>query len=305
MSDVLVFSAYGGPEVLHVVDLDPGTPGPQQIRVRVHAAGIQPFDCLFRSGAARQWVPATFPQRIGNELAGVVEAVGAEVTTVAVGDHVLGWAMLAGAAAHVIVAADQVVARPAGMPWLEAGALSASGQTASTALDRLGVRAGETLLIHAAAGGVGSFAVQLARALGAHVIGTASERNHDYLRSLGATPVRYGDGLIDRIRAAAPHGVDAALIGVGADEAVRTSRELVARPQRIGTLGFHPLAAQLGIARISTERSIARLTALVTQYTEGSLKVEIERAYPLAEAAAAHHRMETGHVRGKLVFQVS
>lgn len=182
---------------------------------------------------------------------------------------------------------------------------NASGQTASTALDRLGVRAGETLLIHAAAGGVGSFAVQLARARGVHVIGTASERNHDYLRSLGATPVRHGDGLIDRLRAAAPQGVDAALIGVAADEAVHASRELVAQPGRIGTLAFHPLAAQFGIARLSTERSIARLAALVIHYTEGALKVEIERAYPLTDAAAAHHRMETRHVRGKIVFQIS
>src|SRR5258706_11393794 len=128
MSKALIFAEYGGPEVLQVIDVEPPRPGHGQVRVRVHAAGIQPFDCLFRSGAARQWVPAAFPQRIGNELAGVVDAVGGGVS-LAVGDEVLGWAMLGATAEHVVVPATDVVAKPASMTWPEAGALSASGQT--------------------------------------------------------------------------------------------------------------------------------------------------------------------------------
>jgi len=254
MSRAVVFREYGGPEVLHVIDVEAPTPGPGQLRVRVKAAGIQPFDCLFRSGAAQQWVPATFPQRLGNELAGVVDALGEGVTAFPVGTEVLGWAMLGSIADHVVVSAHEVVAKPAAMSWAEAGALSASGQTASTAWERLGLREGETVLVHAAAGGVGSFAVQLARASGAHVIGTASERNHDYVRSLGATPVRYGDGLVERIRAAAPRGVDAALVAVASDEALYASLDVVRDKNRIGTVAFHPLASSASRGSAPTAR---------------------------------------------------
>jgi enoyl reductase len=301
MSKALIFAEYGGPEVLRVIDVEPQRPGRGQVRVRVQAAGIQPFDCLFRSGAARQWVPATFPQRIGNEFAGVVDEVGDGVA-LAVGDEVLGWAMLGATAEHVVVPATHVAAKPATMSWPEAGALSASGQTASTALDRLRVAERDTVLIHAAAGGVGSLAVQIARAQGARVIGTASERNHEYLREIGATPVAYGDGLVERVGAAAPHGVDAALVAVGTEEALRTSLELVRDRARVGTVAFQPLADQLGIARITTERSAARLAELTRLHAAGQLRVSIQGTYRLDQAAEAHRVMETGHVRGKLAF---
>jgi enoyl reductase len=167
---------------------------------------VQPFDCLFRSGAAHQWTPATFPQRLGNEFAGIIDALGEDVTEFASGDEVLGWAMLTSYAEHVMVGVEAIVAKPPEMPWTEAGVLSASGQTAAAALAQLGVGEGEgdTVLIHAAAGGVGTFAAQIAKARSASVIGTASEHNHDYVRSLGAIPVAYGDGLTERVRAAAP-----------------------------------------------------------------------------------------------------
>jgi enoyl reductase len=302
MSKAVVFTEYGGPDVLTVIDTDTPTPGPKQIRVRVKAAGVQPFDCLFRSGAARQWVPATFPQRLGNEFAGVVDALGEGVAAVAVGDEVIGWAMLGSIAEHVVVPAGDIVAKPASMPWSEAGALSASGQTASTALDRLRITSGDTVLIHAAAGGVGSFAVQIARARGATVIGTASVKNHDYLRSLGATPVLYGDGLVERVRAAAPGGIDAALVAVGSDEALHASIELVHEKSRVATVAFQPLADKLGIARVTTERSSARLSELTQLYANGKLGVSIQTTYRFEQAADAHRAMETGHVRGKIAF---
>ncbi len=208
MATLIVFDEYGGPEVLYPIDVPDPMPGPGQVRVRIRAAGVQPFDCLFRSGAAHRWMPATFPQTLGNEFAGTIDAVGDDVTGFAAGDEVLGWDMLA-------CYADQAGGRSQGrsspsrpdMPWEQAGVLSASGQTASTALTELDVGGGDTVLVHAAAGGVGSFAVQIARSRGATVVGTASQRNHEYLRSLGATPVAYGDGLTDRVRAAAPGGV--------------------------------------------------------------------------------------------------
>jgi enoyl reductase len=302
MSKALVFTEYGPPEVLHLIDTAPPLPGAGKVRVRVKAAGIQPFDCLFRSGAMRQRMPAKFPQRLGNDFAGIVDAVGEGVTGFTVGREVLGWAVLESYAEHVVVGVEQLVGKPAGMPWAEAGALPASGQTASTALAQLGVGKGDTVLIHAAAGGVGSLAVQLARARGATVIGTARERNHDYLRGLGAIPVVYGDGLVERVRAVAPRGVDAALVAVGSEEALHASLALVKDRQRLGTIAFHPLADTLGIRRISSERSAARLAELVMLHTEGKLRVPVQRTYTLAEAPEAHREMEGGHVRGKLVF---
>jgi enoyl reductase len=302
MSRAVVFDRYGPPDVLRVVDAAPPEPGPGQVRVRVEAAGVQPFDCLFRGGTTDAWLPARFPQRLGNEFAGVVDAVGDGAGPYAVGAEVLGWAGLSAYAEHVVVGADQIVAKPAGMPWTAAGVLSASGQTAATALDELDVTARDTVLIHAAAGGVGTFAVQLARARGAAVIGTASTANHDYLRSLGAIPVAYGDGLTERIRALAPGGVDAALDAAGTREAMLASRELVAAADRRVTTVFRAGAEEPGIRRISTDRSIARLAGLAAEYAQGRLRATIQRAYPLEEAAEAHRAVETGHVRGKVVL---
>lgn len=300
MSRAVVFDAYGGPEVLRIAEEEPAEPGPGTIRVRVAAAGVQPFDCLFRSGAAHAFVPAHFPQRLGNEFAGVVDAVGDRVAGWAPGDSVLGWAMLSSYAEHVVVDPAQVVRKPNGMPWAEAGALSASGQTADSALDQLGVGSGETVLVHAAAGGVGSFAVQLAVARGATVIGTASLANAAYLRGLGARPVAYGDGLVDRVRELAPE-VDAALDASGTIEALHASLALVPDPARVGTTAFSPAAASLGVRRLETERSAVRLAALTTHYAAGALRVEV-RSYPLTRAAEAHRAVETRHVRGKIIL---
>lgn len=303
MSKVVVFDQYGEADVLHVIDTPTPYPEPGQVRVHVRACGVQPFDCLFRRGDARQWVPATFPQRLGNEFAGVIDSVGEGVEDFSVGDEVLGWSMLDAYAEHVAVGTEQIVAKPPGMPWTEAGVISASGQTAATALEELGVGKGDVILVHGAAGGVGTFAVQIAKARGATVIGTASERNHDYLSSLGAVPVIYGDGLEERVRDAAPRGIDAALVAVDTLEALQVSAQLVGERQRIGTVAFQPTAVSLGIRRLSTKRSTSQLTTLTKLYSEGDLRVVIQHAYPLIEAAAAHRSVETGHVRGKIVLR--
>lgn len=303
MSRAVVFDEYGGPEVLRILESDPPEPGLGQVRVRVQAAGVQPFDCLFRSGAAHAWVPAEFPQRLGNEFAGTIDAVGDGVAGFAVGEEVLGWAMLSSYADHVVAGQHEIVAKPQGMPWPEAGVLSASGQTAATALRLLGVTAGDTVLIHAAAGGVGSFAVQIAHAWGARVIGTASERNHPYLRELGATPVMYGDGLVGRVRELAGGEVTASLDASGTVEALHASLELVADKSRIGTVADQPVANDLGIRRLSTERSAEQLAELTGLYASDRLRVSIQHAYPLEQTAEAHQAVETGHVRGKVVLK--
>jgi enoyl reductase len=302
MSRAVVFDEYGDPDVLHVVDGPLPEPGHGQVRVRVRAAGVQPFDSLFRRGATQQWMPATFPQRLGNEFAGVVEAVGPGVTGVAVGAEVLGWASLVCYAEHAVVNATDVVARPAGLDWSAAGVLSASGQTAATALRLLGVEDGSTVLIHGAAGGVGGFAVHLARLSGARVIATASPANHAYLEELGAVPVAYGDGLADRVRALAPAGVDAALLTVSTVDAIEASLAVVADRDRIGSVAFSPMLAERGIQRLSTERSPQQLGWLADLVAAGSVRVTIADELPLERAADAHRLVDTGHVRGKLVL---
>ncbi|MQA79420.1 MAG: zinc-binding dehydrogenase [Streptosporangiales bacterium] len=302
MSRIVTFSAYGGPEVLETSEVEPPDAGAGRVRVHVRAAGVSPFDVTFRRGGAASWKPAVFPQTLGNEIAGMVDLVGDDVTAWTVGDEVLGWVPFTGYADHAVVRADHLVAKPAGMPWDEAGVLTASGQTAATALADLAVTEGETLLVHAAAGGVGSYAVQLGVAYGATVVGTASERNHDYLRELGVIPVTYGDGLADRVRAAAPEGVDAALDAAGTEEALRVSVELVADRDRVGTLVDPEAAKRLGVRALDTRRSTAKLAGLVELYEQGRLRVAVSRTYRLDQAAEAHRALETGHVRGKVVL---
>lgn len=302
MSRMVVYEQYGDPDVLKVVDVELPRPGPGQVRVRIKVAGLQPFDVKRRCGATAAWSPATFPQGVGSEFAGVVDQLGDGVTSVTVGDEVIGWPVGPAHAEYALAKENALVRKPTAMPWVEAGALSASGQTAHTALRALRVAAGETVLIHAAAGGVGTMAVQLARAWGAVVVGTAGQHHYDYLRELGATPVTYGDGLVERVRQVAPDGVDVALDAIGTEEALVTSAELVADHDRAGSLANPEIAERLGLRVLGTKRSADRLGELVQLYIEGLLRVHVSAAFSLEDAAAAHRKVEGGHVRGKVVL---
>jgi enoyl reductase len=296
-----VFSAYGPASVLHQIDVDAPEAGPGQVRVRVKVAGVNPVDYKMRRGDFADIAPASFPQTLGNEFAGVVDRVGDGVTAFEPCSQVLGFTSAAAYAEYVVVGADQITAKPAGMPWEVAGALSATGQTAYNSLRELRVAAGETLLIHGASGGVGTVAVQLARSAGAIVIGTASPVNHDYLRSLGAIPIAYGDGLIARVQALAPNGIDAALDLAGG-EAITASLALVTDKDRIGTTVDAKAAQKYGIRRLRGVRSTQTLATLADLHTKDELQIRISATYLLDEAAAAHHDLETGHVRGKIVL---
>ncbi|MEZ0112947.1 enoyl reductase [Catenulispora sp. EB89] len=312
MSSAIVFTEYGGPEVLRLVAAEPPAPAEGQVRVRVRAAGLQPADSLLRSGRFRAFMPARFPQRLGNELAGVVDAVGPGVAEFQIGQEVLGPAAAPGAHAdHALADATQLVTKPSGLAWSEAGALSASGQTAATCLYDLGVEEGDTVLIHGAAGGVGSMAVQIAVAQGARVVGTASERNHQFLRDIGAVPVRYGPGLAERVREAvelagvAGARVDAAFDTAGTDDALAASVELVTDVTRIGTVAAGADVERYGIRRMSTRRSAGQLRELVELAEAGKLRVFVQRAFGLEQAREAYKELDGGHVRGKLVFLMS
>jgi enoyl reductase len=263
---------------------------------------VQSFEAKLRRGDLDGFVPVHFPQALGNELAGVVDEVGEGVSDFAVGDDVLGFTTLNAAAEAVAVDATQVVRRPPRMSWEVAGALSASGQTAYLALKGLEVGEGDTVLIHAAAGGVGTVATQLARLWGATVIGTASEHNHEYLRSLGAIPVTYGKGLVERVRALARDGVDAALDAVGGASNL-ASIELVVDRSRVGTIVDYE-AMKFGVRMLGGERSAAILAELAELHHQGKLTVHISKVVPIEEASEAHRQIETGHTRGRVVLTV-
>jgi NADPH2:quinone reductase len=312
MARVVVATAFGGPEVLSVLEQAVEGPGAGEVRVAVRAAGINPVDWKLYSGLMGADV-GSLPMRLGFEAAGVVTGVGSNAVgpagPLAVGDEVIAYRVDGGYADELVIPASAVVPKPAAMSWEAAGGLMLAGATAIHALAAAGVGGGETVLVHAAAGGVGLMVVQVAVARGAHVIGTASEGNHEYLRELGAEPTTYGEGLADRVRALAPDGVDAAIDCIGTDEAVDVSLELVADRDRIVSIAAFPRGAEVGIKMIGggpgadpgTElRNAARLqlTALVEQ---GKLSVRA-RSFALDDVAEAHREGQAGHVTGKLVL---
>jgi NADPH:quinone reductase len=313
MSAVVVATAFGGPEVLSVIDEPVREPGPGEVRVAVRAAGVNPIDYKSYSGAMGA-DPATLPKHIGAEAAGVVTAVGPDATggdgPVEVGDEVIVYPASGAYAAEIVVNVSAVIGKPPELGWEQAGGLLLTGGTAVHALEAAAVHDGDTVLIHGGTGGVGLIAVQLAAARGATVIATASEPRHDLLRELGAIPVAYGAGLAERVRAAAPGGVDAALDLVGTDEAVETSLELVTDRNRIVTIAAFGRAAQDGIRLIGggpgadpgTEVRSAARQPLAQQVADGRLRLIVARTYPLTEAAAAHRQIISGHTTGKIVL---
>jgi NADPH:quinone reductase len=310
---VVLAPAYGGPEVLTVVDQPVGDPGPGQARVEVRAAGVNPADWKGYTGAFGT-DPAALPRRLGFEVSGVVTAVGPDAVgpagPLSVGDEVIGFRVSGGYAAELVVPAAALVPRPASLGWEQAAGLMLTGATAVHALTATAVGEGDTVLVHGAAGGVGLMAVQLAALRGARVVGTVGGDGADLVRRLGAEPVRYGDGLADRVRELAPDGVDAALDLVGTDEAVDVSLELVADRQRIATIAAFGRAGAEGIRALGggpgadpgTElRDAARLD-LAEAAGAGRLEVVVAATFPLEDVAAAHRQGMAGHTHGKLVL---
>ena len=311
-------TAYGTPDVLAVTEVPTPRAATGEVVVQVRAAGVNPIDWKVYSGAFHTvddshkdaaGVAASMPS-IGLECAGVVCEVGADVTDVQVGDEVIVYPVTAAYADYVTAPASSVLAKPAGLGWAEAGSLLLTGTTAVHALHAAGVGAGDTVLIHGGAGGVGLMAVQLAVAAGATVIATAAESNHTLVRELGAIPVVYGPGLADRVRAAAPQGVSAAVDFAGTDEALDVSLELVADRARIASITGSPRRATAGIKLLGygpgqdagTESRAAARRELVERAGSGALRVVVNSTFALAEAAKAHEIGLAGHAPGKLVL---
>lgn len=300
MGEAVGFHAYGGPDVLRLLHVDVGAPAAGQVRVRVRAAGVNPVDCKVRRGDFAE-ERDVFPQRLGNEFAGTVEQVGPGVTGLAPGDDVVGFTVLRAYATAIVVDAAQVTAKPEPLSWPVAGSLSAVGQAAHGAVRDLRIARGDTVLIHGAAGGVGTVAVQLARRAGATVLGTAHPDDADHVRVLGAVPVAYGDGAAYRVRALAPQGVDAALDTAGG-EALAMSVALAADRSRVATLADADAAQRHGVRRLRPERSATVLAELAALAAEGELHTRVARTFPLSDAASAHRTLEAGRVRGRIVL---
>lgn len=293
------FATFGPPDVLQMVDVhEPHATG-SQVRIAVRAAGVNPVDWKIRGGTSRRAVPVALPSIPGMDAAGIVDEIGDGVTGIRLGDEVFGPTVTGAYAQFAIM--ESVTVKPARMSWAEVAALPSAVETATRALDELGVRPGDTLLISGAAGGVGSAAVQLAVHRGAHVIGTASPENQEYLRQLGAEPTSYGDGLVDRVTVLAPAGVDRAL-DVAGHGVLPALIALTGSPHRVLTL-IDPAAEALGVA-FSTGangRAFAGLQTAADLYVQGRFVIELQ-SFALDDAAAAHRLSETGHSRGRIVL---
>jgi NADPH:quinone reductase len=313
MPSVVIAPAFGGPDVLRLVEQPAAEPGQGQACVTVRAAGVNPADYKAYSGAFGT-DPARLPVRPGSEAAGMVTAVGPDASgpagPVAVGDEVIAYRAPGAYATELVVPAAALVPKPAALDWAQAAGLMVTGVTAWHLLAATEVHEADTVLIHGGAGGVGLMALQLATGRGAVPVVTASPARHGFLRDLGALPVAYGTGLAERVRAAAPGGVDAAIDLVGTDEAVDVSLELVADRARIATIVAFARGFQAGIkvlggapgADPGTQiRDAARLE-LARLAHDRVLRVFVTRTFPLAQAADAHRVIMGGHTTGKIAL---
>jgi NADPH:quinone reductase len=315
MTRAVVATAFGGPEVLAVIETPVRPPGPDEVLISVRAAGTNPVDYKAYSGAMGR-DPAQLPMRLGREAAGVVTKVADGVLgpggqPIRTGDEVVAFRIVGAYADEVTVPAASVVPKPPTLSFEQASGMMLTGVTATHALTVVGpLGAGQTVLIHGAAGGVGLMAVQLAVDASARVIGTASESGHALLREFGVEPVTYGAGLEERVRALAPDGVDAAVDCAGGDEALDTSLALVADRGQIVTIVASRRAFDSGIKVIGaapgadpgTEIRAAARLELARLAEDGKLRVVVAATYPLAETAAAHRALATGHTRGKIIL---
>ena len=307
----IALDEYGDADVMTLRELPDPQVGPDTVRIRVRAVGVNPVDGAVRAGHLQAAYPHHLPLIPGWDVAGVVDQVGPAVTRFAPGDEVMAYARKEsihhGTYAELVSVTERAVAhKPPALSFSEAGALPLAGLTALQALTAAGVGPGDVVLVHAAAGGVGHLAVQVARALGvARVIGTASTANHDFLRSLGAEPVEYGAELPKQLAdlVGGDGRVDAAVDFHGGEGLTQTPALIRHRVRHASVVD--PAVKQQGGRYVFVRPDGVELVSLGGLASSGRLRVQVSREFPLAEAAAAHRFVEEGHVQGKVVLTVA
>ena len=290
------YARYGGPEVIELVEVPEPVPGSGEYLVELRAAGLNPADSKVRRGATPV---APLPSGIGREFSGVVRAIGDATSRFRVGDEVFGtgeWVI-----GERVVAPEHLLApKPAALPWTWAACIPVAIQTAAAAVASQEPHAGDTVLVSAAAGGVGFFASQFALRTGARVIGTASEHNHALLRELGVEPVAYGPGLEGRLRAMAPNGIDVVLDHQG-PETIETALALGVPRERINTIsGYDGRYAIRYVGRKGLDQDI--VARIARDLTDGTLRMSVEAEFPFRDIVRAYGRLESGHLAGKVVL---
>ncbi|MFE4454847.1 NADP-dependent oxidoreductase [Streptomyces sp. NPDC056796] len=296
------YHEYGGVETLVVEQAPDPHPGPGEIRIRVAAAGVNPVDWKVRAGTVREFFPLDLPAIPGRDAVGVVDEIGDGVRGVSPGDRVFGLGGVTGATAELAVLSAWAHA-PSAWTDEEAAGAGLASVTAMGGLKALGPLRGRTLLVEGAAGGVGSAAVEIAVAQGATVIGTAGERNHEFLTALGAVPTTYGTGLAERLATLAPNGVDIAL-DTAASGSLADLVAIVGDPARVSTVADHTNAERLGVRLVNAENDPALLAEAAELGRRGAYTPRIERTFPLERIAEAHAYAERGHTRGKIVVRI-
>ena len=305
MARKIVATAYGEPrEVLSVIDVEPPVPADGEVVVEIRAAGLNPFDVKKAAGVMGD-DPSKLPLSLGNEASGVVHAA-ADGTGFAPGDEVVVQPVTGGFADYAAAPAANVHRKPAGVPFEKAAGLLLAGTTAADTVETLAPGADDVVLVHGGAGAVGSIAVVLAAARGATVVATASEDNHDYVRSLGGIPVTYGDGLLDAVRAAAPSPVTGVIDTVGNDETIDVSEELVAPGRIVSTAAWGRADDGLVLVDGSTDESRKHrreaVAPLLAALADGRIDIEIAGSYSFDDAAEAFEALSGPHPRGKYVL---
>ena len=302
----ITYSEYGSPDVLELTERPMPKVGPGMVLVKVKAASVNPVDWKIMAGYLDAFMDLQFPAIPGWDVAGTVEAVGIDAPHFAPGDDVISYGrkdyVHGGSFAEYIALPERLLARkPKSLEWNESAGLPLAGLTAFQVLNRLGLTSGETVLIHGGSGGVGSLGIQIAVARGAKVIATASEKNHDFLRSLGAEPVAYGDGLGERVKALRPEGVDVVADFVGGN--LEATLDVLAGNGRHASIADSEVEAHGG-TWMWVNPVGAELQQLADLVDEHGIRVEVARTLPLAEAADAFRINMEGHTRGKIVVSV-
>ncbi|EAR25169.1 zinc-binding dehydrogenase [marine actinobacterium PHSC20C1] len=305
MTRRVTYSQLGGPEVLTISEVPEPHAGAGEVRVRVKFAGINPFDAkVFSGGATSTPQNVTFPNGNGNDFAGVVDEVGDGVARWALGDEVLGGKGFSAQADYVVVPERKLVRKPASLSWEQAGGLDIAGRTAWASVESLSLTPADTVLVSAAAGGVGVIAAQLAKLKGAKVIGSASASNHEFLQSLGIHPVTYGEGMVERILEISPEGITAALDNNGR-ETVDAALALGAPADRINSIADYAALKEYGTTGVgaagATPDDLAALSALVAA---GTVQVPIDSVFPFEQVSEAYAKLIQGHSRGKIVLSL-